>query len=98
MKRREQKILPVANRCVIFSTVNHSYHGHPEALTCPEGWTRKSLALYYYSNGRPQKEKTYPTNFRARPGERFTADVKSLVRRLMPPILLDFFKSLRGIE
>ena len=95
MKRREQMILPVANRCVIFSTANRSYHGHPEALMCPEGWTRKSLALYYYSNGSPQNEKTYSTDFRTRPGERFNDDARSLARRLLPPILLDFLKRFR---
>ena len=95
MRRCEQRILPIANRCVIFSTASHSYHGHPDALTCPEGWTRKSLALYYYSNGSPQDEKTYSTNFRARPGERLIDDAKSLTRRLMPPILLDCVKTFR---
>ena len=96
MKRREQKILPVANRCVIFSTASHSYHGHPEALACPEGWTRKSMALYYYSNGRPQDEKTYSTDFRARPGEKFGDEARNLARRLLPPIVVDFLKALRG--
>ncbi|MDJ0662239.1 MAG: 2OG-Fe(II) oxygenase [Crocosphaera sp.] len=52
----EQKILPIFNRCVIFNTTDFSYHGHPEPLTCPDNMTRKSLALYYYSNGRPEEE------------------------------------------
>jgi Rps23 Pro-64 3,4-dihydroxylase Tpa1-like proline 4-hydroxylase len=96
MKRCERRILPVANRCVIFSTTNSSYHGHPEVLTCPEGWTRKSLALYYYSNGRPQDEKTYSTVFKARPGEKFSKDLKSVLRSLIPPLLLDTIRRLRA--
>ena len=48
MTECQQKILPVFNRLVIFNTNETSYHGHPEPLTCPEGWTRKSIALYYY--------------------------------------------------
>jgi hypothetical protein len=67
-----EKILPIFNRMVIFSTTDFSYHGHPEPLTCPEGWTRKSLALYYYSNGRPAEEiaeTAHSTIFQARPGE-----------------------------
>lgn len=44
-----ERVLPVANRCVIFSTSNDSFHGHPHPLTCPEGWARRSIALYYYS-------------------------------------------------
>jgi len=51
-----RKVLPVYNRCVIFSTTDTSYHGHPERLACPPGRTRKSLALYYYSNGRPEEQ------------------------------------------
>lgn len=56
MKRCVKRVLPVFNRCVVFSTTDHSYHGHPDPLTCPEGRTRKSLALYYYSNGRPRED------------------------------------------
>jgi hypothetical protein len=50
------KILPLFNRMAIFSTTDKSYHGHPDPLQCPEGMSRKSLALYYYSNGRPADE------------------------------------------
>lgn len=92
----ETKILPIANRCVIFSTTNSSYHGHPDALTCPDGWTRKSLALYYYSNGRPQDEKTYSTVFKTRPGEKFITESRSIARSLVPPLFLDMLRKLRG--
>ena len=47
-----RKIRPLAGRCVIFNTSADSFHGHPRPLTCPEGVTRKSIALYYYSRGR----------------------------------------------
>ena len=56
MTQAEQKILPVFNRCAIFSTTSFSYHGHPTPLSCPPDRTRKSVATYYYSNGRPQEE------------------------------------------
>lgn len=71
MKLCYKRILPIFNRCVIFNTNDFSYHGHPDPLTCPEGMTRKSLALYYYSNGRPAAEvkkglTSHSTLFRAR--------------------------------
>lgn len=44
-----QQIIPDANRTVIFSTSETSFHGHPEPLTCPPDRTRKSIALYYYT-------------------------------------------------
>jgi hypothetical protein len=68
MKECRQKISPVFNRVVIFNTDEDSYHGLPEPIQCPEGMTRKSIALYYFT-----EEKTTPkkraTNYRARPGD-----------------------------
>jgi Rps23 Pro-64 3,4-dihydroxylase Tpa1-like proline 4-hydroxylase len=55
-----RKVLPLFNRCVVFNTTDWSYHGHPEKLACPPGMTRKSLALYYYTNGRPKEEVSAP--------------------------------------
>lgn len=49
MSRCFRKVLPLFNRCVIFNTDKDSYHGHPHPLTCPEGRTRKSIALYYFT-------------------------------------------------
>ena len=66
MQNCEIKILPVFNRMVIFNTTYFSYHGHPNPLNCPESKSRKSLALYYYSNGRPKEEmhKDFDNQFR----------------------------------
>jgi len=50
------KIAPLFNRCVIFETNEISYHGHPKALKTPEGVNRKSIATYYYTQGRPENE------------------------------------------
>ena len=51
-----QKIAPIAGRCVIFGTTSTSYHGHPHPLTCPPDRGRRSVAMYYYSSGRPAEE------------------------------------------
>ena len=51
-----QKISPIAGRCVVFKTTSTSFHGHPHPLTCPADRSRRSIALYYYSNGRPIEE------------------------------------------
>lgn len=73
MKGCVKSIPPSFNTMAIFSTSDYSYHGHPDPLTCPEENSRKSLALYYYSNGRPQEEinhdlESHSTLFRARHG------------------------------
>lgn len=56
LKGPPTRLLPIANRCAIFSTTAKSFHGHPHPLTCPPGVYRKSIAIYYYTNGRPAEE------------------------------------------
>lgn len=58
MKSCVQRILPSFNRTVIFSTTDNSFHGQPEPIQGPPDLFRKSIALYYYSNGRPAEEVT----------------------------------------
>lgn len=69
MTKCEKKVLPIFNRVAIFSTTSTSWHGHPDPLACPLGKSRKSLALYYYSNGRPKEEQSefHSTIFKERP-------------------------------
>lgn len=47
----EKSIQPTAGMTAIFETTPESWHGHPEPLACPQGITRRSLALYYYTHG-----------------------------------------------
>jgi hypothetical protein len=84
------EVLPVFNRFVVFATTDFAYHGHPEPLACPPDRTRRSLALYYYTNGRPAEERSsvHSTLYQARPGER-AGRVRRTVERIAPPVLLD---------
>jgi Rps23 Pro-64 3,4-dihydroxylase Tpa1-like proline 4-hydroxylase len=95
IKSCKHKILPIFNRCVVFSTSPISYHGHPDPLNCPEGMTRKSIALYYFSKGRPVEEDVeHNTLFKSRPHDQFrlgnflvrTAS-SGMVRELVPPVV-----------
>jgi Rps23 Pro-64 3,4-dihydroxylase Tpa1-like proline 4-hydroxylase len=52
----KKKILPTFNKMVIFSTNDFSNHGHPDPVACPHNQSRKSIALYYFSEGRPPEE------------------------------------------
>ena len=70
MRKCIQKILPEFNRMVIFSTTDFSYHGNPDKVSCSNDNSRKSIAMYYYSNGRPSHERKlglHSTIFRKRP-------------------------------
>lgn len=50
--QRLENIAPLFNRAVIFETNEISYHGHPHPLNTAPGVTRKSLAIYYYTEAR----------------------------------------------
>lgn len=54
---KHKSISPLLNRAVVFNTNDFTYHGHPHKLDCPAHVSRRSLALYYYSNGRPKSER-----------------------------------------
>lgn len=58
MERKEmiQKIAPLFNRMVMFETNERSFHGHPVPLNTPKGISRKSLAVYFYTATRPDRE------------------------------------------
>jgi Rps23 Pro-64 3,4-dihydroxylase Tpa1-like proline 4-hydroxylase len=101
MTRCEAKIAPIFNRMMIFSTTDFTYHGHPDALQSPEGITRKSLALYYFTNGRPADEVSgdHSTIFRARdPGDlrpTMAQRARKIARDFLPPILVRQFSRQR---
>jgi hypothetical protein len=86
MSRCVRKIAPVFNRCVIFNTDADSHHGHPDPLETPDGVTRKSLALYYFSVAPHATARS--TSYRPRPQD-------GLLRRV--GIYLDVM-ALRGYD
>jgi Rps23 Pro-64 3,4-dihydroxylase Tpa1-like proline 4-hydroxylase len=95
MRHKVRKIAPVFNRLLVFATTDTSYHGHPDPLLCPPDVTRRSLALFYYTNGRPAHERSAPhgSAHRARPGEVFRSERRhreksGVWRRRVPPIAM----------
>ena len=97
-KKCHQKIAPLFNRCVIFTTTTTSYHGHPLPLTCPPQRTRNSLALYYYTALPPEGKKSFVhgTVFMDTSDDRkrFLKKMRRMVSLWCPPILLKGFKDL----
>lgn len=105
MKNCVKKILPVMNRIVIFNTTDYAYHGHPQPLSCPENRSRRSIALYYYTNGRPAGEVKHgsriTTQFMSRPAldsgkMRLYNGMINFVTELTPPLFLKWYKKMQG--
>jgi Rps23 Pro-64 3,4-dihydroxylase Tpa1-like proline 4-hydroxylase len=58
MNKCFMKIPPIFNRLVLFRITDTAYHGHPEYWMAPENISRLSIALYYYTDDRPENEKS----------------------------------------
>lgn len=107
MSKSVVKISPIFNRIAIFSTTGDSWHGHPDPLTCPPDRSRKSLALYYYTNGRPESEldsfskERITTTFRERKGidsvnMTLYNNLVNTLNRVLPKSIIRFIKSKRN--
>ena len=66
-----KSISPILNRCVIFATSDHSFHG-VTAVDSPEQVSRKSFAIYLYSDQADSTSfsESHSTIFKARPEEK----------------------------
>jgi hypothetical protein len=92
MRSRVKSYVPAFNRCVIFNTTSDSNHGNPQPVNHPDGVSRRSIALYYYTATWDNSKRKHTTHFRVRPGEENDApDVRSrsqdMLGDLMPPVL-----------
>jgi len=56
-QREVSSVEPIFNRLVVFNTNDHTLHGHPDPLMFPEDYPRTSIAMYYYSYGKPNLER-----------------------------------------
>ena len=98
MSHKVAEYAPLFNRCVIFSTTDNSFHGNPVPVNCPPDRSRRSLAFYYYTNGRPTGEvsQSHGTLFKNRPGEATVGEVTmSFAHKIVPPIVFDAWHNLK---
>ncbi len=104
MKAKRHEVQPVFNRAVIFNTDADSFHGHPDALACPDGVARRSIALYYYtaSKGIYDEVPSHSTIYHARPTD--NGDTRREARRLrfdehlrqwVPPAMLRYVNAVQ---
>jgi hypothetical protein len=91
MKACAQKVLPIYNRCAIFNTDEDSFHGLPEPIMCPDDMTRKSIALYYFTEETEAPRKK-ATNYRARPNDGFKSVFIYLDKQMV-----SWYNTLKGV-
>jgi hypothetical protein len=106
MEACQNSILPIAGRLVCFSTTSKSFHGNPRHVACPPGMARRSLAFYYYTNGRPEEERqdAHTTLYQEpgrTPGSASTSPpayprMRAVARELVPPMLLRAVRKARS--
>jgi Rps23 Pro-64 3,4-dihydroxylase Tpa1-like proline 4-hydroxylase len=101
MKHRADKVAPLFNRCVIFTTSENSHHGHPDPLACPPDRTRKSLAWYYYTteSEKTKKIKDHSTVYKPREGtdeEIARIRRKEVIRGLIPLPVLALYRAVKS--
>jgi hypothetical protein len=99
MAERAEPVTPLLGRVVIFNTTDRSFHGNPNAVSCPPNRARRSLAFYYYSNGRPEEERSaaHSTLYQT-PGQppvvpppaadQSRSRARRLAKELAPPVLV----------
>ena len=77
------RFVPKLNRCVIFQTSEHSFHG-VTAVRCPPHRDRRSFAVYYYTAEAPAgwAGRSHSTIFKARPDEHLKRNLLMPASRL----------------
>lgn len=103
MEKCVKAISPEFGRCVVFSTNDTSYHGHPAPVNHPESAPRRSIALYYYTATWDENARFKTTQFKTRPGSKDARDWKvrrdELITEFLPPAMArPVFKAIRKFE
>lgn len=91
MKQCVHAFDPTFNRCVVFTTNSNSYHGNPQTVSHPQGRSRLSMALYYYTATWDGTKRSHTTHFKTRPDSKDSPDwrirVAESLEDVTPPVL-----------
>jgi 2OG-Fe(II) oxygenase superfamily len=90
-KRCVVKVEPVFGRSILFYQSALSLHGHPDPVDTPDCRTRRSIAAYYYTNGRPDSEtqQLHGTIYPMQVDPERLMKLRANVRSFIPPVLYD---------
>lgn len=74
-----KEVAPIFNRAVVFDTTQNSWHGFSRPLDLPTGAYRKSLAIYYLADPKPNPETRGRALFAARENQELTKELQELI-------------------
>ena len=92
-----QQVVPHFGTSILFGHSADSLHGHPIPVQTPDGRSRRSIAAYFYTNGRPDPvDDEFRTTHFHQPLEtgRF-GRVANSVKYFVPPAFVDAGKRIR---
>jgi len=100
MKECCEKVVPLFNRCVVFNTTSDSYHGNPTPVAAPDGRSRFSIALYYYTATWDGSRRGHTTQFKPRPESQDRHDwgvmANELAKDMLPPFVTRMVKAMNA--
>lgn len=73
-----KRVYPTYNTALLFRTSDISWHGLPTPINCPDGFGRKSIAIYYVSEPRENITHRYKASFRPLPNQPCDERLKKL--------------------
>lgn len=96
-RRCVKAVQPVFGRSILFYQSSRSWHGHPAPVNTPDGRSRRSIATYYYTNGRDDATaETEHTSSFLYPAARATSRrISHALKQVTPPIFITLGKRLR---
>ena len=89
-------VLPKFGRTLIMEESLRGAHGHPQPVNAPDGRPRRSVAAYFYTNGRDDGfgGEGLKTAYVHRPGRTPRQRLELLAQQLLPPIIVSGIKAL----
>lgn len=76
-----KEVVPQFNRAVLFDTTQDSWHGLPKPIVCPEGESRRSMAVYYLTDPKKDAEQRGKALFAPYGDQENDPEILELIRR-----------------
>lgn len=96
-----KEINPVLGDTILFAHSERSLHGHPGPVCAPDRRSRRSIATYFYSNGRPDAvaDGSYRTTRLRTPVQLGPwARAATRAKYFLPPVIVDGLKRINNMR